>query len=120
MPDSTLFAPSLAPATWQQRLAGATTTTDVLWTVKDYLATWSVDDMASLPHQCRPGRLSDAEDVASYAVTLVREQFENDENAELHRMATFVARASHRLSFLMTYAAAFVPSQPATSQTTGD
>lgn len=88
--------------TWQRRLAEAFTTEQVLWVVKDFLTSWHPEEIAALPDGCRPGPLDSADDVALYAYTLITSQCEAEEsNAALHRMATFFAAASNRMSSLM-------------------
>ncbi len=99
---SSFDRPPTVMLTWQQRLGEARATEEVLWVVKDFIASWHPEELSSLPDDCRPGRLADPDDVAFYAFTLVREQRMTERyNPSLHRMATFFSAASHRISQIM-------------------
>src|SRR5687768_3987283 len=87
---------------WQDRVAAAETVDDLVRVANEYLAMWSPAELSRLPTECRPGRLSDAEDVAFYAYTLIRQQCSSsDSSNELHRMAAFFSTVSQRQSQVM-------------------
>jgi hypothetical protein len=70
---------------------------EVVRTVKEYLARWSPEEIAALPEHCRPGRLVDGDDVADYALRLVRAQCAGA-SADLDKLAAFVTSAALRLA----------------------
>ena len=52
---------------WSQVLDGAGTEQDLVTVVREYLATLSPDELVRLPVGCRPGKISDGEDVSELA-----------------------------------------------------
>ena len=94
--------PQGQPLTWQERLDCATTEHEVLDVVRDYVATVSPEEFASLPPALRPGKIVDANDVTTYAFDLVREEC-HDEGMQhiVQRMGHILSRASIRLSEIM-------------------
>ena len=90
------------PLTWQERLDDATTEQEVLQVVRDYVATITHEEYASLPERLRPGKIVDANDVTTYAFDLVREEC-HDEGIQhiVQRMGHIMSRASIRLSEIM-------------------
>ena len=55
---------------WPHVLDGATNEQDLVAIVRNYLATWSPEEIARLPVSCRPGKVIDGEDVSDYAFRL--------------------------------------------------
>jgi thiamine biosynthesis protein ThiC len=94
--------PQGQPLTWQERLDDAATEHDVLSVVRDYLATISHEEYASLPPALRPGKIVDANDVTTYAFDLVRQEC-HDEGLQhiVQRLGHVMSRASIRLSEIM-------------------
>ena len=93
---------------WQQRLTQSSTTEEVLGVVRDFLSGWTPEQLESLPEECRPGRLVDADDVAIYALTLAQKQCADDPAEVLrpvHDMASFFITASQRVSQILAHAA---------------
>jgi len=90
------------PLTWQERLDTATSELEVVDVARDYLATLSPAEFASLPQQLRPGKIVDANDITTYAFDLVREEC-HDEGVQhlVQRLAHIMSRASIRLSEIM-------------------
>ena len=87
---------------WKERLQSAVNAEQVLELTQDFLATWNARDMARLPLAHRQIRIVEPDDIAFYALELVREQCLNgDGNKELQRMAAFFGVASGRLAQLM-------------------
>jgi hypothetical protein len=101
LPKRTADTPQV---TWQSQLSLACETAEVISIAKDFLASFTPYEIASLPEPCRPPpRLVDADDVNSYAVDLVRHICdEAGVSAEIiHRLAAFFADAAARISRLM-------------------
>lgn len=94
--------PQGQPLTWQERLDSATCEHDVLEVVRDYLATLTHEEYASLPAELRPGKVVDANDVTTYAFELVRQECNHEGMQHLvQRMGHVLSRASIRLSQIM-------------------
>ena len=86
---------------WQGQLDHADRPEAVLAVARDYLAQISPEEVAQLPEECRPRRLVDGDDVASYALELARHQASADGPEVLQKMAAFFADASLRLSQIL-------------------
>ena len=93
----------LAATTWQERLDDSSTESDVVAVVKDFMASIEPREVMMLPEACRPGKFFDANDVTSYAFTLIRNECDdNSESARLgKKLSVFFAAASIRLSQIM-------------------
>jgi hypothetical protein len=90
---------------WTQRLKGVRSSEDVVWIAQEYLATWSPERIEGLAPNCRPARMSDADDVSLFAFTLVQEQCRAGvHSAELQAMANFFAAAASRISQILAHA----------------
>ena len=90
---------------WQVRLNAATSVAEVVVLAQEFLGTWSADDLAKLATSCDPHAMNSSDDIAFYAFRLVREQCSGDiQCVELHRMATFFASASQRVSQILAIA----------------
>ena len=91
----------LAPS-WQERLRSAASERDLVSVARDYLATFSYDEISSLPEHCRPVRMVSAQDVADYAYVVVRRHCDDSCGVEapIHRIAVFFANANARLGEL--------------------
>jgi hypothetical protein len=87
------------PPSWQERISITQSEPELVSTARDFLAQYSPQEIASLPRACRPGRLVDGDDVADFAITLVRHEC-TGEGADhiLHRLSTFFAHAARRLA----------------------
>jgi hypothetical protein len=86
---------------WFQQLDDSTTPADVVAISRDYLATWSPEEIARLPHDCRPGRLRDASDIEELhacAVDAYRAtRASGEELRALQLLTSFLVRASQRI-----------------------
>lgn len=93
----------LVPLTWQDRLTAATSESDVVGVVRDYVATLSPGDVSRLPEHCRPGKFFDANDVTSFAFTLVRHDCRVEEASArlVMKLSDFFSKASIRLAQIM-------------------
>jgi hypothetical protein len=90
------------PVGWHGRLLDAATPSEVIELVRDFVASWSPEEMATLPRDCRPGKIVDSEDVAGIAFALVRRSCAADRLGDdlLQRLAAFFTDASQQLSRL--------------------
>src|SRR6187549_397945 len=89
---------------WFQQIDAANSPSEVVAVTRDYLATWTPDELGLLPAQCRPGRVKDAQDIENLHVNLVEEYGRNRLGGEalvsLQRMTSFIVRASVRIAQL--------------------
>ena len=84
---------------WQKMIASAARKSDVVAAARDFLSSWSPEQIAALPPDCRPGEMNEAEDVIDYAFILVSKQCAAEHQPPaLNAMASFFAAASMRLS----------------------
>lgn len=88
--------------TWTERLNSATSEAEVVSVVREYLALLTPEELSALPEACRPGKLVDGADLASYAVEMVRHRSSDGLEASdrTHRIAALLTSASTRLSAL--------------------
>lgn len=90
------------PHDWRSILAAASTEEEVLEFVRGYLATWGAEELASLPAECRPGRVKDAEDINRWtfelASTYCAATFDKDDMPVLEHMLVFATQAAAQLS----------------------
>ena len=84
------------------RLRSATSESDVVELVRDYLGDWLPEELARLPLDCRPGKLRDSEDLNDLALNLTRASISFDVEPEqlktIEEMDAFVTQACHRLA----------------------
>ena len=91
-------------ASWFQLMDNARDAAEVVTIVRDYLATWTPQEIARLPVECRPKRIRVAEDVEElhaaavdcYRTTLAS----GDELTALQLMTGMLAHASVRIAQL--------------------
>ena len=97
-----------------QQLSKATSVAEIVQLTRDYLATWSVDELERLPDSCRPGRVRTAEDIEEWADRLHAESARTtmylDDERKLDRITSHFLIASVRMrqiegAFRMTLAA---------------
>lgn len=87
-----------------QQLDVARTPAEVVAVTRDYMATWTPEEIALLPRACRPGRIRVAEDIEelhasavdAYRVT----RASGEELKALQLLTSFLVRASLRLADL--------------------
>jgi hypothetical protein len=86
---------------WYSQLDRAKTVGEAVGVARDFMATWSPEELALLPPSCRPGRLRDDEDIEALHGTLVEayrlSRATGRELDALQRMTSFIVRASIRL-----------------------
>lgn len=89
---------------WFQQIDASKSPSEVVAVTRDYLATWTPEELARLPAPCRPGRVKDAQDVEQLHVNLVEEYGRNrlsgDSLSALQRITGFIVRASVRIAQL--------------------
>ena len=84
---------------WMDRLAACEAPGDVCRLSAEFLSAWPPAKLDELPPGCKPPRLSSAEDVAIYAVTLTRTQLSGTHSAfQIHALAMFFNEASKCLA----------------------
>lgn len=87
--------------TWIDRLDSAFSPSEVMDLVRVYLAHLTLEEISSLPAKCRPRKLVDAQDLAEFALDLVRETCIDPEPASvLLKLAAVVSHGSTRISEL--------------------
>ena len=91
---------AVMPRNWQERLNTATTEGEVVAVVRDYVGGLSPGDIERLPEPCRPRKFDDADDVASFALALVRHDCMTDGAATrlVLRLSDFLGKATVRLA----------------------
>ncbi|MEO7743502.1 MAG: hypothetical protein ABIR98_11245 [Usitatibacter sp.] len=93
-------------SSWLQQLDASESPSQVVAITRDYLATWSPDEIAQLPMRCRPGRVKDEHDIAQLHVCLVeeygRDRLAGDALSALQRITSFIVRASVRIAQIRT------------------
>jgi hypothetical protein len=89
---------------WMQQIDAAKSPFEVVAVARDYLASWTPDELSRLPTACRPGRVKDEQDIDELHVCLVEEYARNrlagDALAALQKMTSFIVRASVRVAEL--------------------
>ena len=92
---------------WQERLDGCSSCEEVVASARDFLATFSPYELASLPEALRPPtKLYDGEDLTTYAFELVRRDCKGDPAAVgelVQKFAHFFSHASIRLSQIQAH-----------------
>ena len=90
--------------TWTDLLAMATSVDEVSRIVRDFLATWTPQELNALPRDCTPPhRFADPEEIVLYTFTLVEHQCHtNEDEPGLYRMAAFFSEATRHVTRLMS------------------
>lgn len=87
---------------WREELAAAASEKDVVNVVRDYIALLSHDELSTLPGNARPGLVRSGEDIAGWAVNLVRSQLASIAQSEgvdvMRDMSEFFAAAAARIT----------------------
>lgn len=77
---------------------------DVVALVREYLAEWRPEDLARIPEACRPGKVTDGEDIGFVAFRLTQHRCANatdgNDAALLNIMAGFFTVAATRIAEL--------------------
>ena len=95
-------SPPAPASTWPELLKAARTPREVLVIVRDFVASWTPQEVDSLPHGCGlPLRFQEPEDVILYTFALSQARLAGKENDALSRMWGFFMEASQRAGALM-------------------
>ena len=91
------------PLSWQDRLHSASSETELVDVVREFVAQFSPSEIVQLPEACRPSKIVDGQDVTDYAFTLVRHRCDDGVSGEhtLARLTAFFSSAASRLSELL-------------------
>jgi hypothetical protein len=93
--------PPLVAVTWQEQLDQAPGGVEVMELAREFLASFSPQELAGLPQGCTPpAKLVDPDDVSDYAYELARRNHAmSSQSPELvGKLAAFFSNAAHRLS----------------------
>lgn len=89
---------------WYRLLESARNSLEVVAITRDYLATWTPDEIARLPAAVRPGRLRDETDLEELHSRLVEEYRQTRASGAaletLQKLTSFMVRASIRVAEL--------------------
>ena len=89
---------------WPNMLDSARTEHDLVTIVREYIATWTPEELGRLPASCRPGKVNDAEDVSELAFGLASAHIafsgELPDRLLLERLMSFFTHAATRLAAL--------------------
>lgn len=90
--------------TWHRQIDDAKSVADVVSIARDFVATWTPQELASLPAECRPGKIRDESDIADLHARLAEEyrvtRASGDELTTLQRLTSFMVRTSVRIAEL--------------------
>ena len=91
---------ALQRSIWDLTIGEAATEHDIIELTLYFISTWTPQELARLPVDCRPGRVRGAEDIGSLAVNLSRAVMSAStlDAPYVQRMAGFFSQASERLS----------------------
>lgn len=99
-----------SPPDWLSLLLASSSEEEVLSTARDYLATWSPQEIFRLPKECRPGRMRDGEAVSTIAFQITRAHCLGRPNVGderyLEKMMVFFSHAATRIAQLQACAGA--------------
>ena len=93
----------MTPVGWEERIDLCDNEHEVIQVAREFLAMLEPWEVALLPAPCKPPKIFTASDLSEYAFEVVSwERDHSDSSMIVRRMATFFARASIRLSQLVT------------------
>jgi hypothetical protein len=91
-----------SPPDWLTLILASSSEEEVASTARDYLATWSPEEIFRLPRDCRPGRIRFGEDISTYAFQLARAHCfhtgSDEEDDLLEKMMVFFTHAATRVA----------------------
>lgn len=89
---------------WYHLLDSATSPLEVVSVSRDYIASWTPQELAYLPVDCRPGKLRDRSDIEFLHDKLVDEYRDSHASGEaltrLQELTSFIVRAAIRIAEL--------------------
>ncbi|HUP30362.1 MAG TPA: hypothetical protein VM122_09335 [Usitatibacter sp.] len=84
-----------------QELSTATSVAEIVHLTREYMSTWSVEELERLPDSCRPGRVKSPEDIETWADRLSAESARTtmylDDERKLDRLTSHFLIASVRM-----------------------
>lgn len=96
---------NILPDVWRLSVDASQSERDLVDAVRDYLATWTPDEVSQLPAPCRPGRITSGEDIADMAFRLQQFHIQFDGSAAerqmLERLMGLFLHASSRFAQLV-------------------
>lgn len=93
--------PHRSRSRWHQQLDCADVESDVLETLRDFMASFTPYEIQALPAELRPRKLFDVSDVAAYAFDLLQAENRDSGNETLRAFADVIAYGSSQLSRVM-------------------
>jgi hypothetical protein len=91
-------------STWHHQIDDAKSVAEVVSITRDFLATWTPNELAHLPAHCRPGKIRDESDIAELHSRLAEEyratRASGDELTTLQVLTSFMVRTSVRIAEL--------------------
>ncbi len=103
------------PFTWQQRLDAASSEEEIVAITHEFVESLRGDIVERLPANLRPGRFKDAEEVSSYAFSVVLHRLQDDGSviaAQLQAIADYFTCAAGRLTQITARSRAGEPRLP--------
>ena len=88
------------PLNWQGRLHAARTEEEVVDVARDFVATFSPENLADVPPRLWPPKMRDARDVTDYAFVLVRYRVDDERTSSgaIDRLSALFSDATVRIS----------------------
>ena len=87
---------------WFALLDSAKTPAEVLGVARDFMATWTPEELGRLPEACRPGKLRDANDIETLHACLVEEYRRSRATGpalkSLQELTSFFVRSAIRIA----------------------
>ena len=92
----------LRMVSWFALLDSAKSPGEVLGVARDFMATWTPEELGRLPESCRPGKLRDGADIEELHACLVEEYRRSRATGpalkSLQELTSFMVRASIRMA----------------------
>lgn len=91
-------------SSWHGQIDDAKSVAEVVSIARDFLATWTPQELARLPAHCRPGKIRDESNIAELHGRLAEEyrttRASGDELTTLQLITSFMVRTSVRIAEL--------------------
>jgi len=93
--------PYRSPANvWLHVLDGATSEHGIVVAAREYLATWTPEELGRIPENCRPGKVSDGEDIGEFAFRMSNAHLDfrgpPEDRQLIERLMSFFVHAASR------------------------
>jgi hypothetical protein len=90
--------------TWYHLIDNATSIPEVVGVARDYIASWTPQEIALLPERCRPGKVRDAYDIELLHDCVIEEYRDSLASGEglsrLQELTSFLVQAMQRITDL--------------------